>query len=520
MKVFVNSTECFEAQENLLNHFPITPAGDKTVIKMALPIVDLHGVWHCNASEYQLRLPWKVEYTSALNRGMPYLAFFNRSREVRCAVATGNLIDDTCFSAALNQQNCTYDITFTVTGSTPFPLTVDLREGVQLQQSIADWRKGVMPENLNFPAGAWEPVFCTWYAVHGEVSAKWVESQMRKVKALGFSTLIVDDGWCYDEDKRVTPETLPNWYNTIGDWKVSSRKFPNFKEHVKTVQKTGLKYLLWVAPHFFGVDSELYREHPEWVFEKVHEGCSHLDTSRRDAVDFISDKLIALAGENGLDGLKIDFLDIVRPSVDAPIGRNTKYLIEKLSSGLRRNSAETLIEFRQGYATIGMLPFATQFRAGDVPFDWAYNFRRLADIRLSLGDGVPIHADPAYWADDEYPENVARHMMVMMLAVPMLSMDVNAMPAEHLSIVKYYLDLYHAKKTLLNTGHWNFCFNSCDVGAATVENGSEMLVILNDSTMLEQVLTAAAGRELTVLNISSDTVTVNGVDIEPGSTNF
>lgn len=520
MKIFVDNTERFDAIEETLNLFNITPAGNKTVIKMALPIVDIHGVWHCNMSEFQLRLPWKVEYTSAFNRGMPFLAFFNRARELRCSVATDNLRDDTCFSAALNQQNCTYDITFTVTGETPFVLTVDRREDVSLQESVADWRKSVMPEKLNFPAGAWEPVFCTWYAVHGEVNSKWIEKQMRKVKALGFSTLIVDDGWCYDEDKRVTPETLPNWYNTIGDWNISPRKFPNFKEHVKTVQQIGLKYLLWVAPHFLGVDSELYRNHPEWVFERVHEGCSHLDVSHRDAVDHISEKLIALAKDNGLDGLKIDFLDVVHPSVEAPIGRNTGYLIEKLSSGLRDKAPETLIEFRQGYATIGMLPFATQFRAGDVPFDWALNFRRLADIRLSLGDGVPVHADPAYWAEDEYPENVARHMMVMMLAVPMLSMDVNTLPAEHVSIVKYYLDLYHAKKQLLNHGHWQFYFNSCDVGAATVENDSEMLVILNDSTMIGRVMKAASGRKLTVLNISSESVTVDGIDVAPGSTNF
>ena len=79
MKIFVDNTERFDALEETLNLFNITPAGNKTVIKMALPIVDIHGVWHCNMSEFQLRLPWKVEYTSAFNRGMPFLAFFNRA---------------------------------------------------------------------------------------------------------------------------------------------------------------------------------------------------------------------------------------------------------------------------------------------------------------------------------------------------------------------------------------------------------------------------------------------------------
>lgn len=521
MKVFVDSRALFDAVDGVLNTFEITPRSDAgTVVKFALPMVDIHGIWRCNASEFQLRLPWKVEFSSAINHGMPYLAFYNSAREVRCAVATDDLIDDTGFSAALNQQDCTYDITLTVSGNAPFTLTIDLREGIGLQQSVAEWRSSVMPENVTFPAGAWEPVFCTWYAVHGEVDSKWIEGQARKVKALGFSTLIVDDGWCYDEKKRVTPETLVNWYNTIGDWKISTVKFPDFPAHVKKIREIGLKYLLWVAPHFFGTDSELFARHPEWVLDNQHEGCCHLDVAQREAADFISEKLISLARDNGLDGLKIDFLDIRRPSAEAPLGRNTGYLIEKLSSGLRKSIPEALIEFRQGYATVGMLPYATQFRAGDVPFDWALNFRRLADIRLSLGDGVPVHADPAYWSPDEYPENVARHMMVMLMGVPMLSMDVNTLPAEHLAIVHSYIRLYHEKKPLLNHGHWELHFSSGDVGAVTVENDSEVLAILNDSTMSEKIVSFAGTRQLTLLNISPECVSVRDMIVEPGGNNL
>ena len=504
MKIFVyNGQEhCFEAPEDRLTTFSISAGADGTLIKMSLPMVDIHGAWHCNMSQFQLQLPWKLQFSCAINSGMPYLAFFNREHKLRCAVATDDLVDDTDFTAALNQQQCAYDITIRVSGRQDFTLTVDRREETGFQASLADWRRSVMPEKPVFPAGAWEPVFCSWYAVHGEVTGAWIESQAKKVRALGFSTFIVDDGWCYDEFKRVTPETLVNWYNTIGDWEVSKVKFPDFKEHVKRMQKLGFKYLLWVAPHFLGVDSELYRQHQEWAHEKVHEGCSHLKTADREAVDAIAGKLLKLAGENGLDGLKIDFLDIVLPSAAAPVGRNTAYLIEKMCSALRRDP-EHLIEFRQGYATVGMLPYGTQFRAGDVPFDWALNFRRMADIRLSVGDGVPVHADPAYWSEDEYPVNVARHMMVMLMGVPMLSMDVNTMPPEHLTIVKQFLDLYHAEKELLNHGRWQIIFSPGDVGAATVENDSEMLAIVNDSNLKAQLTAAAAGRKLTLLDLVS-----------------
>lgn len=517
VKVFSGTEQTFDALPGVLNSFEITPAGN-TVIKLSIPMVDIHGAWHCNISSYQLKLPWKLDFTSALNMGMPYLAFFNSARQLACAVATDDLLDDTAFHAALNQQNCSYDVTIEVTGSTPFTLTVDRRDELTFMQSLAQWRESVMPENLNFPAGAWEPVFCTWYVVHGEVTAKWIERQAIKARALGFGTLIVDDGWCYDEFKRVTPETLENWYNTIGDWNISSVKFPDFKEHVRKIQDIGLKYLLWVAPHFIGKDSALYAEHPQWCFDDLHEGCRHLDIRNIEAVDFITDKLVKLAKDNGLDGLKVDFINIIHPSIELPQGKNTAVLLEKLSVPLRQYKPDALIEFRQGYATVGMLPYATQFRAGDVPFDWALNFRRLADIRLSLGDNVPIHADPAYWSEDEYPENVARHMMVMLMGVPMLSMDLNTLPAEHISIVQYYMALYKEKQQLLNSGHWEMFFNFDGIGAVTVENDTEVMAFVLDTSLAGKVSTAVSGRKLTLLNISAEDIHLDGKTAAPGET--
>ena len=183
------------------------------------------------------------------------------------------------------------------------------------------------------------------------------------------------------------------------------------------------------------------------------------------------------------------------------------------------NNAQT-VGMLNGPLFASMLPYATQFRAGDVPFDWMMNFRRLVDIRLTLGDNIPVHADPAYWSPDEYPVNVARHMMVMFLGVPMLSMDVNTMPAEHLSIVKFYLDLYREKQPLLNFGHWSFIFSSGNAGVAMVENEQEVLAVIMDGTMLSKVGQLATGRKLTLLNVSSDTLHLNECEAAPGDTAF
>ena len=58
------------------------------------------------------------------------------------------------------------------------------------------------------------------------------------------------------------------------------------------------------------------------------------------------------------------------------------------------------------------------------------NLRRIAHIRLALGDGVPVHADPAYWPADELPVNISRHFIAMMAGVPMLSVELSDLSPE------------------------------------------------------------------------------------------
>ena len=38
--------------------------------------------------------------------------------------------------------------------------------------------------------------------------------------ALLFKTFILDDGWSYDDRKRVSPQTIVNWYQDVGKWDV------------------------------------------------------------------------------------------------------------------------------------------------------------------------------------------------------------------------------------------------------------------------------------------------------------
>ena len=100
----------------------------------------------------------------------------------------------------------------------------------------------------------------------------------------------------------------------------------------------------------------------------------------------------------------------------------------------------------------------------------------------------------------------------------MLSMDLNTLPAEHLSIVQYYLALYKAKQQLLNSGHWNILFSSGNAGVAMAEDENEVLAIIMDDTLLDKVIKVAGNRKLTLLNISAETLHFDGKTAAPGET--
>jgi alpha-galactosidase len=69
---------------------------------------------------------------------------------------------------------------------------------------------------------------------------------------------VVDDGWFGErrDDGR-----------GLGDWWVNREKFPNgLQPLIEKVLSLGMGFGLWVEPEMVNPDSDLYREHPDWVY--------------------------------------------------------------------------------------------------------------------------------------------------------------------------------------------------------------------------------------------------------------
>ena len=87
------------------------------------------------------------------------------------------------------------------------------------------------------------------------------EPKLREIvddaKNLGLEMFVLDDGWFGHRDKDDS---------SLGDWHVSEKKFPQGLAHFsKYVHQQGLQFGLWVEPEMISLDSDLYRQHPDYM---------------------------------------------------------------------------------------------------------------------------------------------------------------------------------------------------------------------------------------------------------------
>lgn len=480
-------------------------------IKTFVPVKELTSVWHSDLSAMpQMKLPWAEFFSCGATKSFPLLCFLDQKAFVSCSVGLTDMIDDCTVTAKMNQELCAYEVTFSIVISPEteeFEVFVYLpatEKKLSLSETLSLYRKTVLPVIPEYPENAWKSVYCTWYAVHAALTDEYMLRNGQEAANLGFGTFIVDDGWCFDEAKRVTPETLPDWYRDIGDWKYSEKKLPHLKENIALLKKAGLSCLFWVAPFFSGRRSKLAAVTKEYLTE-LHEGQRIYDVKERSITEKVMESIYSVCKELDLDGLKIDFIDTVLPNPEKPRCRIAYTAVKDLIDRVKTHKKEALFEFRQRYATPLMAPLATAFRAGDVPFDYMENFSRCVQIRLLMGDKVPVHADPVYFNSGESVEAVGRHLIASLAGVPMVSMELSSIRQEHKKVIKNYLAFYRENQHILNKGHWEFDFHNNFASSASCTLGKEKIVILADCSVFEKVQKDFSGK-ITILNMTMDPV--------------
>jgi alpha-galactosidase len=147
-------------------------------------------------------------------------------------------------------------------------------------------------------------LYNSWEATAFDVGEEQQRALAVRAAELGVEMFVMDDGWF---GRRTSDRA------GLGDWQVNRDRFRDgLKPLVDQVHRLGMKFGLWVEPEMVNPDSDLYREHPDWVLHHPHRRRSELrnqlvlNFARPDVAEWALQWLRELVGEHGIDFLKWD----------------------------------------------------------------------------------------------------------------------------------------------------------------------------------------------------------------------
>jgi len=144
----------------------------------------------------------------------------------------------------------------------------------------------------------------TWEACYFDVTSEKVLALANEAVDIGLDMIVLDDGWFRGRNDDTT---------SLGDWAADIRKMPEGIPWLAAqVKGKGLKFGLWVEPEMVSPDSDLYRQHPEWVIQVPSRRASlgrnqlTLDLSQEEVVDHIYESLLSIFSCGDIDYVKWD----------------------------------------------------------------------------------------------------------------------------------------------------------------------------------------------------------------------
>src|SRR5271170_5470093 len=148
-------------------------------------------------------------------------------------------------------------------------------------------------------------LYNSWEATEFRVDEAGQINLAEKAAAIGVERFVMDDGW-FGQRK--------DDHAGLGDWYVNKEKFPNgLKPLIDKVHALGMDFGLWVEPEMVNPNSDLYRNHPDWVLNFTGrprtEGRNQLllNLARQDVRDYVFGFLDKLLSENDIAFLKWDY---------------------------------------------------------------------------------------------------------------------------------------------------------------------------------------------------------------------
>lgn len=169
----------------------------------------------------------------------------------------------------------------------------DLAASLHTYQRSLPAHPGTQPVILN-----------VWEAVYFDHDLDRLIGIVDRAAQVGVELFVLDDGWFRGRrDDRAG----------LGDWWIDPEVWPaGLGPLIDRVHAAGMRFGLWFEPEMVNPDSDLYRDHPEWILSSgdrvphLHRHQLVLDLTRPEVAEFLFDRVSSILGAHAIDYVKWD----------------------------------------------------------------------------------------------------------------------------------------------------------------------------------------------------------------------
>ena len=143
-----------------------------------------------------------------------------------------------------------------------------------------------------------------WEATYFDFNEEKIVQIAKKAAEIGIDTMVLDDGWFGDRNDDTSG---------LGDWYENTDKLPGgLRGLSEKINALGMKFGLWFEPEMVSPNSNLYKEHPDWILHikgrnsTLSRSQLTLDLSRKDVCDFIITAVGSILDRANIEYVKWD----------------------------------------------------------------------------------------------------------------------------------------------------------------------------------------------------------------------
>jgi len=441
-------------------------AGEKEerriTVEFSFPVLDISGRWYPSCGfDRSIKADWFPEVESMTSISAPVICFFNGKGENRHTIALSEVKQKVAMRYGIHEENgvmlCRIDM---ILPRGLFLQGYKLRIWESAREepywnTLADVRKWweAAPEwqMMEVPGEARKPFYSFWYSKHQSVDADTVEKECRLAADMGFTSVIVDDGWQTDDNSR--------GYAFCGDWEPAVKKFPDFAQHVRKVRDMGLKYLMWFSVPYVGKRTKAWERfgHKLLYWNELQQA-GVLDIRYPQVREYLKGIYLKAVKDWGIDGLKLDFIDefylydespMFTEGMDcADVQEALDILLTEVKEVLTSVRPDILIEFRQKYIGPQIRKYGNLLRVSDCPGSGISNRVGIVDLRL-LSGATAVHSDMLMWHEEEKTEDAALQVLSCIFSTVQISVSLENITEDMKRMLLFWMSFMQTNEKLL-----------------------------------------------------------------------